>query len=312
LASLLEIAKIQSTDASNRIEGIFTTDSRLRALVRESVEPKNRNEREISGYRDVLNTIHESYDAIPIRSGTILQLHRDLYKYTELGFPGKFKSSDNVIEEKDSSGNRFTRFVPVSAFETPESMQRICSAYDTALRDGEIDPLLLITMFILDFLCIHPFNDGNGRMSRLLTLLLLYQHGYIAGKYVSVEKMIEKSKDTYYTSLQESSKNWHQGENNYTPFVEYMLGVILATYREFFTRVNYLSIKKITKKERIKMVIQEHLGKITKREILDLCPDISASTVEVVLSELVKDQSITKIGDRKNTAYFYSGNEHIG
>lgn len=306
LASLMDVARIQSTDASNRIEGIYTSDSRLRALVQEKVEPRNRNEQEISGYRDVLNTIHESYDSIPIKSGIILQLHRNLYQYSGVSFGGKFKNSDNVIEEVDISGHRTIRFVPVSAFETPEAIQRLCDAYDKAIKNEHTDPLLLIPLFVLDFLCIHPFNDGNGRMSRLLTLLLMYQNDYIVGKYVSLEKSVEKSKEAYYDALQLCSAGWHEAENEIAPFVEYLLGVMLAAYQEFFTRVEYLSIWKITKKERIRLVIQNHLGQITKREIIEQCPDISPTTVEATLAILVKDNLITKVGDRKNTSYYYN------
>lgn len=306
LSGLLEVAKIQSTDASNRIEGIYTSDTRLRAIVQEKVEPRNRNEREIAGYRDVLNTIHESYDSISIGSNYIKQLHRNLYGFTEFSFAGKFKNVDNFIEEIDNQGNATIRFKPMSAFETPEGIDRICKAFDEVLKKNEIDPLLLIPIFILDFLCIHPFNDGNGRMSRLLTLLMLYRSGYIVGKYVSVEKMIEKSKETYYDVLQESSQMWHEEQNNYLPFVEYTLGIILATYSEFISRVSYLSLTKVTKKERVRIVIKEHLGKISKRDIIEICPDISPTTIEAALAQLVKDGTITKTGNNKYSQYFYN------
>ena len=219
LAELLEIAKIQSTEASNRIEGIITTDDRLKKIVMNKTTPKGRSEREIAGYRDVLNTIHENYDFIPVRPGMILQLHRDLYKFSNSAIGGSFKNSDNVIAESLPDGTRRVRFQPIPAWETSEAMDTLCNAFRDALTDEELDPLLLIPMFILDFLCIHPFNDGNGCMSRLLTLLLLYRSGYFVGKYVSIERLIADSKETYYEVLQDSSTGWHEGSNDYLPFV---------------------------------------------------------------------------------------------
>ena len=264
LTQLMEISKIQSTEASNKIEGIFTSDERLKKIVRDKTMPKNRNEQEIAGYRDVLATIHESHDYIPPRPSIILQMHRDLYKFSGLSFGGRYKSSDNVIAEEDESGNKFVRFQPISAWETPEAIAQICKLYEQALDTGKADPLLIIPMFILDFLCIHPFNDGNGRISRLLTLLLLYRSGYIVGKYISIEKLIEQSKETYYEALQLSSVDWHKGINDYAPFVEYMLGVIVNAYREFSSRVKLLNTSGLSKPDRVREIIKGTLGKITK------------------------------------------------
>ena len=307
LTQLLEIAKIQSTEASNRIEGIITTDERLKLIVREKTMPRTRSEKEIAGYRDVLTTIHENYDYIPPRSSMILQLHRDLYKFSGLSIGGKFKNSDNVIAEKLPDGTQRVRFQPVSAWETPETMDRLCDIFTKSVNDPEMDPLLLIPMFILDFLCIHPFNDGNGRMSRLLTLLLLYRSGYIVGKYISIEKLITDSKETYYEALQESSCEWHEGTNDYLPFVRYMLGIIAAAYREFSSRVKLLFTSGFTKAERIRELIKDHLGKITKAEIMELCPDISQATVQRTLAELLANGDITKIGGGRYTSYIWNG-----
>lgn len=309
LTQLLEIAKIQSTEASNRIEGIITTDERLKLIVREKTMPKTRSEKEIAGYRDVLTTIHESYDYIPPRSSMILQLHRDLYKFNGMSIGGNYKNSDNVISEKLPDGTQRVRFQPVSAWETPETMDRLCDEFLKAVNDPEMDPLLLIPMFILDFLCIHPFNDGNGRMSRLLTLLLLYRSGYIVGKYISIEKLITDSKETYYEALQESSYEWHEGTNDYLPFVRYMLGVIAAAYREFSSRVKLLSTGGFTKAERIRELIKDHLGKITKAELMELCPDISQATVQRTLAELLANGEITKIGGGRYTSYIWNGED---
>lgn len=279
LKTLLEVALIQSTGASNRIEGIFTSDKRLEELVSQKAEPRNRSEQEIAGYREVLATIHESYEYITPRPNIILQLHRDLYSY--------------------SQGN----FIPVPAFQTAEAIDELCAHFLEAWATNLIDKLILIPMFILDFLCIHPFNDGNGRMSRLLTLLLFYKAGYIVGKYVSMEMLIEKTKETYYEALQASSVGWHEGENSYEPFVKYYLGIMLKAYNEFENRVEHLKYHNLSKPDRIKAVIDNKVGKITKKEIMELCPDISKVTVERTLTDLVKSGYIAKVGAGPSTGY---------
>ena len=303
LMQLVEIAKIQSTEASNRIEGIYTSDKRLKALVKDTTRPRTRDEREIAGYRDVLSTIHESHDYIPPKPSIILQLHRDLYKFEGYEIGGKYKTADNIIEEEDAEGNKFVRFKPMAAWETPEAIEKLCEAFEQALATEQIDPLILIPMFVLDFLCIHPFNDGNGRMSRLLTLLLLYRAGYIVGKYISIEKLIETTKDSYYECLQLSSIKWHEEENDYEPFVKYMLGVVVAAYRDFSARVSLLTTGGMSKPDRVKEIIRTTLGPITKTEILKKCPDISQVTVQRALADLLESGQITKIGGGRYTKY---------
>ena len=304
LTSLLDIAKIQSAEASNKIEGIYTSDERLKKIVQNKTMPQSRSEQEIAGYRDVLATIHENYDYIPVRPSFILQLHRDLYKFSGKSIGGNYKNSDNVIAEEDESGNRFVRFQPVPAWETQQSIENLCAAFDAELAKGDADPLILIPMFILDYLCIHPHNDGNGRMSRLLTLLLLYRAGYIVGKYISIERIIEQTKETYYEALQSSSFDWHENENDYGPFVRYMLGVIAAAYREFSSRVKLLSAG--SKPDRIRNIIKDTLGKVTKSEIAEQCPDISQITIQRTLNELVKNGDIIKIGGGRYTSYTWN------
>lgn len=306
LIELVEIAKIQSTKASNRIEGIYTTDDRLRKIVMDKTMPKTRSEEEIAGYRDVLNTVHENFEHIPIMSSIILQLHRDLYKFNGGETGGRFKTADNIIEETDAEGNKAVRFRPVPAWETSESLNELCDAYERTINEQKVDPLLIIPVFVLDFLCIHPFNDGNGRMSRLLTLLLLYKAGYIVGKYISLEKIIEKTKDTYYDALRESSLNWHEGTNDYKPFVEYTLGIILNAYREFSERVNVLITKDLSKPDRIREVIKSKVGKITKKEIIEACPDISKTTIERTLVSLQNSNEIIKLGGGRYTSYIWN------
>ena len=305
LTQLLEIAKIQSTEASNKIEGIYTSDERLKKIVYDKTMPKTRNEKEIAGYRDVLNTIHQNYDYIPVKPSIFLQLHRDLYKFAG-NAGGSFKSSDNVIAQEDEQGNKFVRFQPVPAWETPAYIDAICDAFEDACKDSQCDPLILIPMFILDFLCIHPFNDGNGRMSRLLTLLLLYRAGYIVGMYISIEKLIEQTKETYYETLQESSYNWHEEENDDAPFVRYMLGVIVAAYRDFSSRVQLLVTSGMSKPERVREVIRGSIGKMTRVQIMEKCPDISRVTVERALTDMAKKGEILKIGGGRYTAYIWN------
>ena len=305
LTHLTEIARIQSTEASNRIEGIYTSDERLQKIVKDKTTPRNRSEKEIAGYRDVLATIHESYKYIPVKPSMILQLHRDLYKFSGMGIGGSYKLSDNQITEEDAQGNKRIRFVTVSAWETPEAMERLCQSYSELCSSGQYDPLLMIPVFILDFLCIHPFNDGNGRMSRLLTLLLLYRTGYHVGRFISVEKLIERSKSAYYDSLQASSVDWHKEENNYIPFVTYQLGVILAAYRDFSDRVKIVG-ENSSKPDRVREIVKGHLGKITKTEIMQQCPDVSQTTIQRALNDLVKSGEIIKIGGGRYTSYTWN------
>lgn len=303
LTALLDIAKIQSTKASNKIEGIYTSDERLEALVMDKVEPRNRSEEEIAGYREVLATVHDSYEYIPIRPNNILQLHRDLYSFSSSDTGGRFKNADNVIAESGKDGQQRIRFMPVSALHTPEAMESLCNEFNNAIERAEYDPLLLIPMFILDFLCIHPFNDGNGRMSRLLTLLLLYRSGYIVGKYVSMEMLIEKTKETYYEALQNSSVEWHNNQSDYTSFVKYYLGVVLKGYNEFQDRIEHLKYRKFSKADRVKAVFEKKLGIVKKSDIATLCPDISETTIERTLKDLLEAGLIEKVGKGRATGY---------
>ena len=303
LSSLLDIAKIQSTKSSNRIEGIYTSDERLVELVIKKSEPHNRSEQEIAGYREVLATIHENYEYIPIKSNNILQLHRDLYAFSASETGGSFKNADNVILETGKDGKDFVRFTPVSAFQTPDAIDKLCKSFNEALSRGEYDPLIIIPMYVLDFLCIHPFNDGNGRISRLLTLLLLYRAGYIVGKYISLEMLIEQTKHTYYEVLKSCSVGWHDNKNDYLPFIKYYLGMILKAYRELEDHMQYLSQTKISKSERIKAIFDKKLGSICKADIVTLCPDISVTTIERTLKDLLDSGYIKKIGAGRGTSY---------
>ena len=303
LKPLLDVAFIQSVGASNRIEGIFTSDKRLQELVNDKVTPHNRDDKEISGYREALKLIHENYNYIPITPNYILELHKRLYSFSDSSIGGKYKATDNVIIGKDQFGNEKVRFRPMPSYLTEDAMINVCDAFNKAWNENKIDKLLLIPMFILDFLCIHPFDDGNGRMSRLLTLLLLYKAGYIVGKYISIEMLIENTKGEYYSSLQKSSINWFENESNYSFFVDYYLSILIKAFNEFENRVEYLADKKINKSEKIKKYINQYIGAFSKKDIINYFPNISKITIERTLNELIKDNYIEKIGSGPATKY---------
>ena len=305
LDALQEVAIIQSTKASNAIEGIHTGDAALVKLMSENTAPRNRAEEEIAGYRDVLATIHENYPYINVTPGVILQLHRDLYRHSSASIGGRWKDSDNSIVEYNAKGNPRIRFKPTPALQTPAAIDDLCRAYNDATERDTYDPLVLSAMFVFDFVCIHPFNDGNGRMSRLLTLLTLYRANYLVGRYVSGERIIEESKETYYEALAASSTGWQDGTNTYAPFVRYQLGIVLAAYREFESRMSTvdISLSTGTKAQRVREVFDRRLGKITKRDILAECPDTSAVTVERALKAMLDAGEIEKVGAGRSTGY---------
>lgn len=305
LTRLVEIAKIQSTEASNKIEGIVTTSTRMKQLFAEKTTPRNRDEDEIMGYRDVLNTIHESNEYIPIRPAYILQLHRDLLKRAGFSYCGHFKNVQNYINETKPDGTVVTRFTPIAPYDTPEAVENLCNAYEQAISKEKVDALILIPAFICDFLCIHPFNDGNGRMSRLLTLLLLYKNGYSVGKYVSIEKQIEKTKDRYYDTLEQADAGWYEENNDPTPFIRYMLQVILSCYIEFEDRVGLMTAsgEKSTAYDIVKAFIGEKIGKFTGTEVVAHCPSIGRSSVLAALKRLTEEGYIVKEGTGRNTFY---------
>lgn len=302
LDKLIDIAKVQSTEASNKIEGIVTTSTRVQQLCMEKTTPRNRDEEEIMGYRDVLNTIHENYEYIPIRASYILQLHRDLYKYSERSIGGRFKNTQNYIAATYPDGRQVVLFTPLAPYETPDAINAICESFNRTMDDGTIDPLVLIPIFVNDFLCIHPFNDGNGRMSRLLTTLLLYRCGYVVGRYISLESKIEKTKTKYYEVLNRCSENWHKGFNDPTPFVKYLLGIILSAYRDFESRVDLFD-EKLPAVELVRRAVAQKIGKFTKSEIMEFVPSISKASVENSLKKLMADGMIERHGKGKSTFY---------
>ena len=302
LEKLKEVAIVQSTKSSNSIEGIVITDKRLKKLMREEITPSDRSEGEIAGYKNVLNTIHTSYDSIPVNSNIILQLHRNLYKFVSAE-GGKWKNQDNVIEEVQPDGKRYVRFKPLSAAKTPAAMDELSEYLNQSIKEQDIEPLILIGAFILDFLSIHPFNDGNGRMARLLTLLLLYKFDYKVGRYISLEKIIEESKENYYESLRKSSVGWHEGNHNLFIWLDYFLGILLAAYEEFEDRVGLIRNKKGNKSYRVEQAIKSTLGTFEKEDIRKACPDVSESTINRVFSKLKEEGVIEVLSKGRNAEW---------
>ena len=303
LEKLVEIAKIQSTEASNAIEGIVTTNTRIRQLMEEKTTPRNRDEKEIAGYRDVLGIIHESFDAIPITQNYILQLHKILFSHLGNPAAGKTKTVQNYISASFPDGHTETLFIPLAPYETPEALDRICEEYNRVIGNAELEPLIAIPVFIHDFLCIHPFNDGNGRMSRLLTTLLLYRSGFYVGKYISLEAKIAKHKDLYYDALSASQNGWHEGSDDPVPFIKYLLGTILAAYRDFEDRFALVEVKR-SALDMVRLATQYKIGRFTKQDIRELCPSLSISSIEGSLRKLVDNGEIKREGNGKSTFYY--------
>ena len=303
LEKLVEIAKVQSTESSNAIEGIVTTNTRIRQIVEDKTTPKNRDEQEIAGYRDVLNIIHESFDAIPITPNYILQLHKILYSHMNNPAAGRTKTVQNYISATYPNGSTKTLFTPLTPFETPTALESICNEFNRVIGNNELEPLIAIPTFIHDFLCIHPFNDGNGRMSRLLTTLLLYRNGFYVGKYISLEAKIAKNKDLYYDALGKAQSGWHEGNADAVPFIKYLLGTILAAYKDFEDRFALVETK-LPAIETVRRATMNKIGRFSKQDIRELCPSLSISSIEGALRKLVVEGEIKREGNGKNIRYF--------
>ncbi|MBQ8823332.1 MAG: Fic family protein [Lachnospiraceae bacterium] len=300
---LESIARVQSVKSSNAIEGIVTTDARINEIVNGNSAPLNHNEMEIAGYRDVLDEIHRAHDSMKVNEDTILHMHRVMLDIANYPYGGQYKVEDNLIMEIDSSGRRKVRFKPASAAETKDAMEQLVLAYMDARANVNINQLLLIPCVILDFLCIHPFSDGNGRVSRLLSLLLLYKNDYDICKYVSFEEQINHTKDSYYYALYESSQGWHENQNSYVPFMENFLMTLYKCYKELDQRFSTINGKRLKKSERIEQTVLNSILPISKSEVCEFLPDVSATTVEAVLGKMVKEGTVKKLGQARNTKY---------
>ena len=302
LNRLIDIAKVQSTEASNAIEGIVTTNTRLRQLVEEKTTPRNRDEKEIIGYRDVLNLIHENYDVISINRNYILQLHKILYSYMNNPMAGKIKNVQNYISVTYPDGTSSVIFTPLAPYETALALDKICEEFNRVIGNMEVEPLIVIPIFIHDFLCIHPFNDGNGRMSRLLTTLLLYRSGFYVARYISLEAKIAKNKDQYYESLRISQNGWYDGKEDVVPFIKYILSIILSAYKDLDERFELIDDRS-SALEMVKSAVDKKIGRFTKRDIMELCPTLSISSIEGALRKLVESGYISRQGQGKSTTY---------
>ena len=300
---LESIARVQSVKNSNAIEGIITTDARINEIVNGNSAPLNHNEMEIAGYRDMLDEIHRAHKMLTMNEDAILHMHKVMLDIVNYQYGGQYKTEDNLIMEIDSSGRRNVRFEPVTAAETKDAMEQLVLAYMDARSNANINQLLLIPCVILDFLCIHPFSDGNGRVSRLLTLLLLYKSDYDICKYVSFEEQINYAKDAYYRALYESSQGWHENQNSYIPFIENFLMILYKCYKELDQRFSTINGKRLKKSERIEQTVLNSILPISKSEICEFLPDVSVTTVEAVLGKMVKEGTVRKLGQARNIKY---------
>lgn len=298
------IAKVQSVKSSNAIEGIVTSDERVAAIVNESSAPLNHNEREIAGYRDVLNDIHNNFARLDFSQTDILNMHRLMMGMSGHSDGGRYKAVNNYVIEEDRQGNRRIRFAPVAAADVSVAMEQLELAYLSARDDADVNQLLLIPCVILDFLCIHPFRDGNGRISRLLSLLLLYKAGYDVGKYISFEQQINNNKSFYYDSLRQSSEGWHENRNSYFPFIKNFLSCLYLCYKELDKRFLVMQSKRKTKGAQIESAVLESLVPVSKAELHAVFPDISVATIESVLGRMLKGKRISKLGTTHNARYF--------
>ena len=284
LETLKQTAIIQSIESSNRIEGISAPLERIKAIAADKTTPANRSEQEIAGYRNVLNTIHSSFEHIPVTSNIVLQFHRDIYALSAIP-GGSFKATENEIAEVYPDGSKVVRFKPISAFETPGAMEKLHFLFNSELDKSQLEPLLIIATYVFDFLCIHPFNDGNGRMSRLLSLLLLYKSGYEVGRFISLEKLIEDNKESYYDALNKSSQGWHEGKHSLIPWWEYFLGILLKAYKDFESRVGLISSARGGKTTLVLDVLNNIQGQFSVQDIHNLCPGVSLDMIRKILRD---------------------------
>lgn len=294
LKSLIEMALIESAESSNRIEGVTVKKKRLKPLVIGHSKPRDRSEEEVVGYRKALDLIHKKYASLRITPETIKELHR--LCRGETWDAGKWKEKDNDIIRKHPDGRVEVIFKPVSAAETPGMIKQLCLVYENSVTQLKYPDLYAIACLVLDFLSIHPFRDGNGRVSRLLTLLALYQHGFQVGKYISIERIIEQSKETYYESLNKSSQKWHQAKHDIFPWFNYFLGTVLGAYKEFEERAGTIKSIRGAKTEIVVMAIEKQLGEFTISDIERACPNVSRVMIKKVLLQMHKDKKIECLG----------------
>ena len=295
LNAMKQVAIIQSAESSNRIEGILVEEKRLKPLLEKDSTPRNRSEAEVIGYKNVLSRIHTAYESFKISPDTILKMHRDMLSHTDLP-AGKWKNRDNTIEERLPDGRWITRYVPVTARETPYYMNELCVMFNSLWEEGRIDRLLLTHAFVLDFLCIHPFTDGNGRVSRLLTVLLLHQSGYDVSRYISLERLIEESKESYYDVLNRASERWHEGGHAILPWWQFSLGILIGAYKEFENRVGIIRSSRGAKTAWVRDAIEQLSEEFGVGELVRACSGVSRPMIRIVLEALRKEGKLEVLG----------------
>jgi Fic family protein len=302
LETLRRVAMVQSVESSNRIEGVTVAADRLEAIVARKTTPKGRSELEVAGYRDVLADIHANANRMVTGPDLLLSFHGQMYARTpDKG--GRWKEKDNAILEVEPNGQQFIRFRPVSALATPEFIKRLCTLYHQATDRREAEPLLLIASFIFDFECIHPFWDGNGRIGRLLTLMLLYQAGYEVGRYISLERIVEESKETYYEVLLKSSHGWHEAKHDLRPWWNYFLGTLIAAYREFEERVGTITTAKGAKREMVRQAVKRLPDRFRIAELQRVCPGVSYPTLKRALEDLKRQKKVRCLGKGRDAQW---------
>lgn len=306
LKNLQQVAVIESSESSNRLEGITAPHNRIADLVIKNSAPIDRSEQEIAGYRDALNLIHQSGQHMPFSNNIILQLHSWLYRY-QSHEGGQWKRSDNQITEIHPDGHKRVRFTPTNAFETPRAMEALVQCYEANIQGAHKEPLIVLPLTILDFLCIHPFSDGNGRTARLLTLLLLYHFDYQVGRYISLERIFEESKESYYQTLEKSSQGWHEAQHDIMPWMTYFWGVLLRAYSEFEARVGTLKTGQGSKNAYIRQTVERMIGPFAISDIERVCPAVSRDTIRLVLRQLRDEGVIIPQGKGRGAKWLLRG-----
>lgn len=301
LKALVEMAMIESVESSNRIEGVTVDRDRLKPLIIGHSKPRDRSEEELAGYRKALDLIHKKHDSLVISPQTIQELHR--LSRLDAGDAGQWKKKNNEIIKKLPNGRVEIIFTPLEADKVPDAMKQLCLVYQDNLTQSNYPPLFAIACLILDFLSIHPFRDGNGRVSRLLTLLALYQNGYGVGKYISLERIVEQSKETYYGSLNKSSRDWHKAKHNVMPWFHYFLSTIVSAYKEFEQRAGRLKPSRGAKTQIIGQAILSQAGEFSISDIERECPGVSRDMVRVVFRQLQEEKRIVCLGKGKSARW---------
>ena len=301
--NLRKSAIVESVESSNAIEGIVTTGARIREIVQNNAAPHTHDEHEIFGYKNALQEIYDDDFSEDLSEELVCHFHRLLLEATSPEEAGVYKKENNWIQERSPEGRISVRFIPTKAKDTREAMEQWVLAYHEARQESGISKLFLVGCVIVDFLCIHPFTDGNGRVSRILTTMLLQQNGFDIGRYISLERKINEYKAGYYDALKQASEGWHENKNDYTPFMIFLSQILYACYKDLDMKFIRNSTSQIPKSKQVEALLLQTFVPVSKEEILHRLPDISVTTVERVLGRMVKEGTIEKIGTYRNARY---------